>query len=297
MSNKSSKFAILLSVVALAIAVKAWHPSQSSDSIVAAKSESQAAYQRVVKSGTIRCGYAMWPTYLDKNPNTGEMSGIFYDYMTELGKLIGVKIEWTMEVGYGDFIEALHTGKIDAFCGGGWTSPIRAKVATFIRPLFYQPLLAYVKEGDTRFDGDTTKLNADGIKIAVIDGEGSELTARQFFAKAQFLQLPQLTDPSQMLTNVATGKADATLTDSVTADQYMKSNPGKIRAVPSEFPVTLYGASIWINQDEPQLKHWLETATAQLISGGVIEQSLKKFEPFPNAYWRARLDYIPPAQE
>ena len=277
MSRASAFGIIIASVLASVIAVKVITPS--SGRMTSAKSEAQPAYDRVIKSGTLRCGYGYWPTYLDKDPNTGEMSGIFYDYMMELGKLTGVKIEWVEEVGIGQFIESLHAGKIDAYCGGAWTSPIRAKVATFITPLFYQPLLAYVREGDARFDNDTSKLNDENVKIAVIDGEGGEMAARQYFAKAKFLQLPQLTDASQLLMNVASSKADVTLTDSVTAYQYMQSNPGKIRVVPSEFPVTLYGASIWINQNEPQLKHWIETATKQLLNGGVIEQSLKKFIP------------------
>lgn len=285
---------IVISVLASLLAVK-MTTSPSSSSAVEAKAM-QPAYQRVLKNNTLRCGYAMWPTYFDKDPNTGKFSGIFYEYMTEIGKLAGLNIEWTMEVGYGDFIEALHSGKIDAFCAGAWSSPIRAKVATVVQPLFYAPLLAYVRGNDNRFDGDVTKLNTENTKIAVIDGEGSELTARQFFAKAKFIQLPQLTDPSQMLMNVATGKADATLTDTVTAGQYIKGNPGSLKAVPSPYPVTLYGVTIWINQDEPQLKHWLETATKQLVGGGVIEQIIKKYEPFPNAYYRVRPDFVPPQQ-
>lgn len=295
MSRASAVGIIIVSVIASVIAVKMTMPAQSGGTVAEVKKHS--AYDRVIKSNTLRCGYGLWPTYVDKDANTGKLSGIFYDYMNEVGKMTGVKIEWTMEVGYGDFIEALHSGKIDAFCSGAWTNTIRAKVVTMIQPIFYVPLLTYTRKDDTRFDNNLQKLNDPQYKFAVIDGEGGELAARQYFSKSSFIQLPQLTDPSQLLINVASGKADATLTDSVTANQYLKSNPNALHEVPSQYPVTIYGATVWIDQDEPELKLWMDAATKQLIGGGTIEQLLQKYEPFPNAYYRSRLDYISPAQK
>jgi hypothetical protein len=71
-------------------------------------------YDRVMKSQTIRCGYGLWSVYLHKDPNTGKMGGIYYDYMEALGKNLGLKIEWTEEVGWGDYIAGLKGDRFDA---------------------------------------------------------------------------------------------------------------------------------------------------------------------------------------
>lgn len=36
-----------------------------------------SVYDRIMRTGTIRCGYGLWSVYLNKDPNTGKMGEIY----------------------------------------------------------------------------------------------------------------------------------------------------------------------------------------------------------------------------
>lgn len=85
------------------------------------------AYERVMRTGELRCGYAMSPPNLEVDPNSGELTGLERDIWDEIGKELDLKILWTEEVGWGNYIEGLRTGRYDAFCNQAWPTPARLK--------------------------------------------------------------------------------------------------------------------------------------------------------------------------
>ena len=111
----------------------------------------ESVYERVMKSGTIHCGYAMFPPYCMKDPNTGKLSGIFVDILNEAGKNLGLKIEWTEEVGWASIIQGLEANRYDLVPTGIWPNASRGKHASFSIPLFYNALNIYVRAKDNRF--------------------------------------------------------------------------------------------------------------------------------------------------
>lgn len=70
----------------------------------AAEGSVESVYDRVMRTGTIRCGYLAWKDFIDIDPNTGAMTGIIHDYMDALSRNLGLKLEWTAEVGRGDYV-------------------------------------------------------------------------------------------------------------------------------------------------------------------------------------------------
>jgi ABC-type amino acid transport substrate-binding protein len=58
----------------------------------------ESAFDRILRTQTIRCGYVVYPPSIIKDPNTGRLSGIFYDITEKMGERLNLKIEWTEEV-------------------------------------------------------------------------------------------------------------------------------------------------------------------------------------------------------
>ncbi|MBM3602386.1 MAG: transporter substrate-binding domain-containing protein [Alphaproteobacteria bacterium] len=83
------------------------------------------AYERVMRTNTLRCGYIIAPLIFTQDSNTGEMGGIFKESADIVAKKLDLKIEW-METTFGTVVQDLTDGKIDAHCGGIWPSPARA---------------------------------------------------------------------------------------------------------------------------------------------------------------------------
>ncbi len=132
---------ILLALMLLFLAMPAW----------AEDSPKESTYDRVMRTGTIRCGYYIWPPFLAKDPNTGKLSGIASDMMDEIGKQLSLKVEWVAEVDTSTMFEGYSTGRYDLVCGPVASTPARARVVDFTIPFAYGSYYLYVKEGDLRF--------------------------------------------------------------------------------------------------------------------------------------------------
>jgi ABC-type amino acid transport substrate-binding protein len=164
-------------------------------------------------------------------------------------------------------------------------------VVDFVVPISYQGVSAFVRADDMRFDNALEKINDPSIKVSAIDGGSSQEIPETFYPKAQLLSLPQLTEASQQLLNVVSGKADVTFTDRYTVAKFQESNPNTLREVVADYPVNLFGNPIAVYKGEYELKQTLDNATIQLMNVGIIERILKKYEKYPNSFYRPALSY------
>jgi len=252
----------------------------------AASAASQNTLVKAISSGVIRCGYVVYPPGLIKDPNTGKISGIFPEVLEKAAANLGLKVEWTEEVGWGTMVEGLNSGRYDMIGSPVWPTSQRIRVADFTHPIFYGGAEAFVREDDTRFDNGLEILNDPQYKIATTDGEVTDSIAQQDFPKATRVSLPQLTDISQLLLTIADGKADVTFAEPHIAYEFMKNNPGKLKAALPGKPVRLSPNTMMLSQSDFVFRRVIDLAVSELQNNGVVDQILKKYEPFPGAFYR-----------
>ncbi|NTU76297.1 MAG: amino acid ABC transporter substrate-binding protein [Alphaproteobacteria bacterium] len=255
-------------------------------------SSRESTYDRVMRAQTLRCGYVVWPPYIAKDPKTGAMSGIFYDYLEALGKALNLKIEWAEEIGMGEFPAALESGRIDAECDSTWPNASRARQIDFTIPIYYVAHHVYARADDDRFDGRLDRIDDPAVRIVSIDGEMAGLIAANDFPKAQTLQLAQLAGQADPFLNVAMGKADVYIADSATAAAFEAHNPGKIRRVLSSSPLRVFGNTIAVAQGQEKFRRMLNAATQELLDSGRLEKILQKYEKIPGSLLRVAPHYM-----
>lgn len=253
--------------------------------------ERKSAYDRVMESGTLRCGYVAYAPAILIDPNTKEMSGIVHDVMEETGKLLNIKIEWAAEIGWGDTVEAIRSGRVDAICVGFWQNPVEGKSLGFTIPLWYSAINAFVRNDDTRFDKALDALDAPDIKIASADGEMAGIIARQDFPRAQIFSLPNMTNVTQQLLAVSTKKADATFVENYLANDFLANNPGSLKSVTTQKPLRVFGNTIAIPQDDVRLQSMLNAAFVQILNSGQMDKILDKYEKYPGSFYRVAPPY------
>ncbi len=253
----------------------------------------QAAYaeigmiaQRVLDSETIRCGYAISPPALVKDPTTGEMSGPVPEVMEEIGKTLGLTIKWTEEAGWGNFIEGLRANRYDAFCAGMWPDGPRMKFLSLTQPFVYNVMYGYVRVDDNRFDGNIEAANSEDITVPVVEGDITETLFKQVFPKAKQLNLGQISTVSEMILSVTTKKADITLLAPDMFDAFDKTNPGELRVVKNTGPLGYKGASFGVKAGEYHMRDMLDQALNILRDDGTLEKIFAKYSEH----------YIPPVQ-
>ena len=245
-----------------------------------------AAYERVIKTGVLRCGYAMWgPMAFLKDPNTKEYSGIIPDYLAIMAKNLDLKIEYVEDAGYGpQAIEGLKTGRFDVFCTGMNKNAQRGRVVFYTDTILYSPLYAYVKPNETRFDTSLDLVNDPAVTLSVMDGEASDMIAKNMFPKAKTFAVPQNTEMSLLYSNVAQSKADVVFSEPQPIDAFNKNNPGQALRRVGDRPAMLYTIGMTVDNDEPKLQSMLNNALMELQASGQIKAAIKKYDPEMSGY-------------
>ncbi len=274
MKNTSILLAIILSVLASYITVKM--TATHNDSVTGAKKET--AYERVMRTGTIRCGYAISPPSLMMDPNTKQLSGVDYDVWEMIGKELGLKIEWTEEAGWGNFIEGLRGGRYDAFCSQLWPDASRSKFLTMAGPITYSPLSIYVRADDMRFDGNLNAINDSSVTFPVIDGDVTMAIAQVHFPKAKTLTLPQTSTLSDIFLSIMTKKADAVALAPSMFLTFDKDNKGKLRQVENIPASVVYASYYGFNVGDYPLRDMVDLVLRTMINDGRLEKIAKSYD-------------------
>lgn len=250
-----------------------------------------------MEQGKLRCGYVVYNPGCIKDPNTGKLSGIGIDTIEMVGKNLGLKVEWTEEVGWGTMIEGLQTNRYDMIATPIWTNSNRARLVDFGRPIFYSPVNVWVKAGNTKFnESNLATLNSADHVIATVDGETAEVIANEDFPNAKKLSLPQLSGVEQVLMNVATGKADASFEEPAVALEFLKHNPKTIETLSKTKPIRVFPNCWMFRRGQLEFKDMLDTALGQVINSGAVDKVIAKYEKYPNTLYRVALPYEKPKQ-
>lgn len=240
--------------------------------------ESDKAFNRVVSTNVINCGYGILKPWIDADPLTGKVQGLVVDIMEGIAKELSLKLNWAEETGWANLPESLRAGKVDVACSTMWRDPSRSKMLAFTRPVFYTAMHGYVRADDDRFKGKSlSEIDNPQVSIVVQDGDFSYQLAKRSFPSAKIVSLPQLASEADKLTNVVTGKADIVFSENLMIEAFNENNEKKLKRIPFEQPLSIYANVIPVSIDELKLKEMLDSTIAYMHDTGKIEQITKEF--------------------
>ncbi|MDD5586503.1 MAG: transporter substrate-binding domain-containing protein, partial [Alphaproteobacteria bacterium] len=208
--NAKTLFAIIAAVL-VALGLQNYIIAPAKTGVAEAPAQKESAYDRVMRTNTLRCAYALYSPWVSKDPNTGKISGIMPDLMAEFEKANGLKVEWGPEIDWGNIAATLQSGKADAFCSAMYMTPKRGRVMAGSTPIFFGTIEAYVRQDDKRFDSNVDLINRPEVRLEVNAGDISEEIAQSIFPKAQRVYKGEFGGEDQLFIDVATNKADLTL--------------------------------------------------------------------------------------
>lgn len=96
------------------------------------------AYSRMIKTGILRCGYILSEPALMRDEQTGQLSGIFYDYVEAVGEALSVDISWSVELHSGDNQDVFGHDLYDIECSGAYSLAGRLYDVSYITPFYLQ---------------------------------------------------------------------------------------------------------------------------------------------------------------
>lgn len=236
------------------------------------------AYDRVMKSGKIRCAYIVWEPYFRKDlSDEGSYSGIMYDIMTAIGEELDLEIEWTEEVSWGTITEGMRAGRYDMACFTMWPDAVKFKNMMLTRPLFYSEIYPWVRGDDTRFDKNADILNYPDIKVAAIEGAFTYKLAKMFYPNAQIVALPPTVQSGEYYLSVTTKKADVLNIDHDEIKPFLDQHPGALKPVKNKGPIRIYPHVMGLPVKEAQMKSMIDGALSLLIDNGFMKEIKEKY--------------------
>ena len=272
---------ILISIIAAALVsfavVKTQSPVTGAMTTAPAK-QKETVYERIIRTGKIRCGYIPYSYFFRLDPNTGAFSGVNYEITNEVGRLMNLKIEWTEELTWATVVTALQTGRVDAFCSGMWIDTQAGKFLSYTQPLYFTSVSAYGRADETRFS-KLDDLNNPSVRAISRDGGTPGIVARQDFPKATVISLPSGVSDGEMLAYLTTSKADVIFYGDDYLLQYMHENPGQLKALFPDKKLRVYATAIAFVIDDPALKNMFDNAVTELKGSRIIEKVLQKEAP------------------
>lgn len=192
-------------------------------SVSASAQTSESYWQGVQKSGVLRCGAAVAPPYVMRNPSTGEYSGFFADLCKDFAVVLKVKPQF-VDTTWDNIVAGLQSGKWDMSLALNRT-PARAMAINFSSAAMqYQISMVYNKTNKKIPDGIKSVADIDkaGVTLAVMSGTAQDKAISAAVTKATILRLPTNDETRLALT---AKRADMVVDASDTNQLLVQSNP------------------------------------------------------------------------
>jgi ABC-type amino acid transport substrate-binding protein len=281
-----SKFNQIIIVIILCISIFTLYKIQRS-SIGSEKGNN--LHEQVLQRGSIRCGYTPYSVGLQKDPNTGKLSGIYADVITSMAKQVQLKVEWVEEVGWGQQVEGLKLHRYDMICSPVSLTMTRVRAADFSIPLYYSPVHIWGQANKAKVDTEwKMHLNQSTVKIATLDGEQTQTLTNEFFPQAKQVALPQTASFAELLSQVTTGKADYVFSEPFAVYEYMETNPQSLIKVTADQPLAMVPNIFLLPADEYAFHQLIDNALRSMINTGELNQIIDKYETYPGSYVRVK---------
>ncbi|MFC7397363.1 substrate-binding periplasmic protein [Chelatococcus sp. GCM10030263] len=196
--------------------------------IVAPAARAQTAdgyWQEVQKRGVLRCGAAIAPPHVMRDPLTGAYSGLFVDFCNEFAeKALGVKAEM-VDTTWDNIVAGLQAGRWDLSMAINRT-PKRALAIAFSAPVWaYQISLVYDKANPKLKDPKSlADVDVAGVTIAVKTGSAEDAAMTANVKNATIMRLADV-DANRLA--VSSRRADIVVEDSDANALFVATDPNR----------------------------------------------------------------------
>jgi polar amino acid transport system substrate-binding protein len=217
--------------------------------IVAPAARAQTAegyWQEVQKRGVLRCGAALAPPHVMRDPLTGAYSGLFVDFCNEFAdKVLGVKAEM-VDTTWDNMVAGLQAGRWDLSLALNRT-PKRALAIAFSAPVWaYQISFVYDKANPKIKDPKSlADLDVSGITFVVKTGSAEDAAMTANVKNATIMRLADV-DANRLA--VTSRRADIVVEDSDANALFVATDPKRWVALFPEPAVAKQGIAFGLRR-------------------------------------------------
>ena len=162
--------------------------------ILPAHAQSEEGYwQTVQKNGVLRCGAAVAPPHVIRDPQSGEFSGTFVDLCKQFADVLGVKAEM-VDTSWDNIVAGLQADRWDLSMALN-QNPKRGMAIAFSEPVVQFQVTGLYDKANPKFaNAPVTVADIDkaGITIILMSGTSIDQTLTPQIKNATILRLPDI---------------------------------------------------------------------------------------------------------
>ncbi|WP_158971410.1 transporter substrate-binding domain-containing protein [Chachezhania sediminis] len=239
---------------------------------LAAPVSAQSALNTILDSGVLKVGTTGdWNPMSVRDPATNSYKGFDIDVMTELGKDLGVEVQY-VPTDWKTLVNGVVAGNYN-ITGSASILPARMKVAAFSD--IYLEAVMYpftTKDKVDQFDG-WDSINKPEVKVATTLGTSFEPLVKQWFPDAQITVIEA---PARGYQEVLSGRADVFVTSNIEGSTLMEKFP--VVRVPGTDPRQPSAIAMLMAQDDQIWINYVNTWIALKKRRGFFEDLKAKWK-------------------
>lgn len=236
---------------------------------------SDDTWARICETGTLRVGMdASFPPFEFISAD-GTLAGFDVDLAQELGRRLGVEVQFIVNLPYDGLYDALDLGVghgqtgVDVVISALVVNPAKMADVDYV-PYFDAGQVLVVRSGET---GVATMSDLGGRTLAVEFGTRGDQEARKWVRRlVEFEVIPYQT-AGEALAAVRAGETDAALVDHVSALQF---GVGGELVIAGE-PVVSEPYAVAVSEDNPSLLRAVSDTLAEMKTDGTVNALVSKW--------------------
>ncbi len=211
--------------------------------LLAACSRPDDAWDRVRESGVLRVGMdASFPPF-ETIAADGGLVGFDVDLAQELGRRLGVEVQFVANLPYDGLYDALAVDRVDVVISALVVNPTRMADFGYSTPYFDAGQVLVVHEGEPGIGGIP---DLGGRTLAVEFGTQGDLEARKWARRLAGVTVVHYQTAAEALAAVELGENDAALVDHVSALAAGARAPARKRPLPDAMQESSTGKALII---------------------------------------------------
>lgn len=264
---KNSRMAIRV-LVSVVTAAAIWNG--------AAYADESTTWKQVREAGVLRCGAALAPPWVMRDPITKVYSGLFPDLCRGFGEdVLHVKVDF-VDTGWDNIVAGLQSGKWELSQALNNT-PERAKAIAFSSAVMADAVSFVYNKNNPKFAGpikDVHDLDKPNINIAVIAGSSNERIITALFKNAKITRLP---GPSECQLALMTKRADMVFDNKSANVLISEANKEWSETYEPTPPLTSQSVTFGIRKDTPKEDlELLDKFINQKVQSGEVDKLFQK---------------------
>jgi polar amino acid transport system substrate-binding protein len=199
----------------------------------------------------------------------GKLIGFDIDAAEELGKRLGIKIEW-QPTAWDGVIHSLNASKFDCIWNGMTITDERAKEVAFTKPYIMDGQVAVVRFKDKRFKGIKDLKN---VKVGAQKGSSALNSVKKLPTAPA--ELKEYEDNPKALLDLEAGRIDTVVIDNVAGRDFIAKRPGQFKILPGFISKEPFGVAF--RKEDKDLVAQVQKTLDKMVKDGTMAKISRKW--------------------